>query len=220
MTRGKSVRWRLRNFIYQSWDLRLSRRRGESLRCRSATSPRPSPLRRRPRSEVAQVHRVGVGFLEGEELLPFYSDLAGRQLLPFYAKLWPVTFTILCPTNSLLRRAARDACYTHTEHQATSRWVRLTWRPAGRSFARPPSLATRSARAAARSAAAGRSGSRQSLIVIGLRRRGCECGTRDTQSALHCCPRSGRSSGARQDGSAWSLLPIASAPPRRAQAHT
>ena len=31
-------------------------------------------------------HRVGVGFLEGRELLPFYTEPARKQLLPFYTE--------------------------------------------------------------------------------------------------------------------------------------
>ena len=54
-------------------------------------------------------HRVGVGFPEGRELLPFYTDPARRRLLPFYAKFWSVTFTVLHNRQILLRRAAHRA---------------------------------------------------------------------------------------------------------------
>ena len=70
-------------------------------------------LQKSPKLGLAVAHRVGVGFLEGRELLPFYTDLAGRLLLPFYAKLWPVTFTSLYTIKILLRRTARA---THAEH--------------------------------------------------------------------------------------------------------
>ena len=39
------------------------------------------------------IHRVGVAFSEGPELLPFYENLAKWPLLPLYAHILSVSFT-------------------------------------------------------------------------------------------------------------------------------
>ena len=61
---------------------------GVRVQGRASHRPRQGPL-----------HRVGVAFPEGLELLPFYENLAERQLLPFYAHFLSVTFTVLPQTH-------------------------------------------------------------------------------------------------------------------------
>ena len=64
------------------------------------------------------LHRVGVGFPEGQELLAFYANPASSRLLPFYTKLWSLIYTsseFYTPKNASAR------CARHLPSHATAR---------------------------------------------------------------------------------------------------
>ena len=50
-----------------------------------ASRMRPMAIRCTKMAWVGVCHRVGVGFLEGRDLLPFCSDLENGSLLPFFS---------------------------------------------------------------------------------------------------------------------------------------